>query len=193
MPNDLAINPKTTTLLAMDYQAGSANDDPRRAALKKAVNAVKAARAAGMLISYGVIRFDDDLPAVHPRNWSFNSFRDNAARYKRGSPDAEVHPDIAPQRGDIVIERRRSGVFPGTDLDRSLLSRNIDTIAMFGWSTSGQVLSAVRVAVDLDYRLFVLSDCCADKDEEVNRILMTKILTMHSKVITSEDFIAAIK
>ena len=57
-----------------------------------------------------------------------------------------------------------------------------------GVSTGGQVLSAVRAGVDLDYDLYVLSDCCADKDPEVHRVLMEKVLPMHSKVITVDEF-----
>ena len=192
MPNDLAINPKTTAVLAMDYQVGVITDEPRKAALAKAVPVVRAARAAGITMSYGVIRFDERDPAVPASNWSFTSFK-AAGRMRKGTPDAAVHPDVAPAPGDIVIERRRAGVFPGTDLDTILRSKNIDTIALFGISTGGQVLSAVRAGVDLDYSLFVLSDCCTDRDEELHRFLMTKVLTVHSKVITSEDFITAIK
>ena len=114
-------------------------------------------------------------------------------RFRRGSEDVKIHPDVAPQEDDIIIDRQRAGIFSGTSLDLMLRSREIGQLAIFGISTSGQVLSAVRWGVVLDYDQYVLEDCCADKDEEVHRMLMSKVLSMHSKVISSEDFLAAIK
>ena len=74
-----------------------------------------------------------------------------------------------------------------------LRSKGIDTLILFGISTSGQVLSAVRTAVDLDYKIYVVADCCADKDPEVQRILLERILPMPSTVVTSDALIAAIR
>jgi hypothetical protein len=42
-------------------------------------------------------------------------------------------------------------------------------------SGDGVVLSTVRAAADLDYRVIVLSDCVTDPDPEVNRILLAKM------------------
>ncbi len=191
MSNEVTIQPKSTAVLVMDYQTGVMTDASRKAALQKAAQALKAARTAGIPIIYGVIRFDEGYPVTPARNWSFTSFQ-AGGRMRRGGADAEIHPDVAPQRGDIVIERKRAGIFAATELDLILRSKDVDTLVLFGVSTSGQVLSAVRVGVDLDYRLFVLSDCCADRDEEVHRVLMTKVLPMHSKVITADAFVAAL-
>ena len=188
----MPIDTKNTAVLVLDYLVGIVSDDARKAGLKKAVPVIQTARAAGLPIIYGVIAFEDDYPAIHPRNWSLTGFR-GGGRYRRGTEEAEVHPDVAPQPGDVVIERRRAGIFPGTDLDWILRAKNVDTLAIMGFSTSGQVLSAVRAGVDLDYDQYVISDCCADRDEEVQRVLMTKVLTMHSKVITSEEFLKGIK
>ena len=45
---------------------------------------------------------------------------------------------------------------------RLLRAEDITTLAMFGIATSGVVLSTVRWAADMDYRLVVVSDACAD-------------------------------
>jgi nicotinamidase-related amidase len=60
-----------------------------------------------------------------------------------------------------------------------------------GIRTSGVVLSTVRWAADIDYRLIVLSDCCADPDEEVHRVLMEKVLSFFGQaaVVTSQEFL----
>lgn len=53
-----------------------------------------------------------------------------------------------------------------------------------GIATSGVVLSTLREAADKDYQLTVLSDCCADADEEVHQILINKIFSRQADVMT---------
>ena len=47
----------------------------------------------------------------------------------------------------------------------------------------------MREAVDKDYQLTVLSDGCADADEEVHCVLTTKVFPRHADVITVEEWI----
>ena len=44
-----------------------------------------------------------------------------------------------------------------------------------GISTSGCTLSTGRWAADIDYQLIMLSDCCVDRDDEVQQVLMEKV------------------
>jgi len=41
----------------------------------------------------------------------------------------------------------------------------------------------------MDYQMFVLSDCCAERDEEVQRVLMGKVLTHKTTVLTANGFL----
>jgi len=50
------------------------------------------------------------------------------------------------------------------------------------------VLSTVRQAADADYRLVVLSDCCADRDPEVHRCLVEKVFPRQATIMTGEEF-----
>jgi nicotinamidase-related amidase len=52
-----------------------------------------------------------------------------------------------------------------------------------GIATSGVVLSTVREAADKDYKITVLADCCADRDEEVHRVLLTKVFPRQAEVM----------
>ena len=51
------------------------------------------------------------------------------------------------------------------------------------------MLSTLRQAADLDYRLTVLADACADPDEEVHRVLTDKVFPKQAVVTTSEDWV----
>ncbi|MGH2644863.1 MAG: isochorismatase family protein, partial [Chitinophagaceae bacterium] len=55
-------------------------------------------------------------------------------------------------------------------------------------STSGVVLSTLREAADKDYRITILSNCCADMDEEVHRVLTTKVFPRQADVTTLEEW-----
>ena len=46
---------------------------------------------------------------------------------------------------------------------------------------------------DRDYRLFVLSDCCADMDAEVYRVLMKKVFPRQADIVQLADFEALVR
>ena len=68
--------------------------------------------------------------------------------------------------------KHRISPFVGTDLETLLRANGINTLVLAGVHTGGVVLSAVRHAGDLDYRLVVVRDCCADPDADVHAMLL---------------------
>ena len=63
---------------------------------------------------------------------------------------------------------------------------------MLGYATSGVVLSTVRAAAALDYRLVVVEDCCADQDADVHDFLTQRLFPRQAEVVTSGDVIQAL-
>jgi nicotinamidase-related amidase len=61
-----------------------------------------------------------------------------------------------------------------------------------GPATSGVVLATAEAAADLDYRVIVLSDCVADSDPEVNRVLLDKLLPIRADVIDSAQYMGSL-
>jgi nicotinamidase-related amidase len=51
------------------------------------------------------------------------------------------------------------------------------------------VLSTLPQAADLDYRLTVLSDACADADPEVHRVLTEKVFPRQALVTDTDEWI----
>ena len=100
----------------------------------------------------------------------------------------KIHAAIAPQENDIVIDRRRISAFAGTDLEIILKANDIRHIVLTGIATSGSVLSTIRSAADMDYKITVLSNGCADTDEEIHSFLMTKIFSGQADVQTIEEW-----
>ena len=84
------------------------------------------------------------------------------------------------------------GRFRQPILTRKLRARGIDTLVLSGIHTSGCVLTAVREAHDLDYRVIVLADACADPDAQMHDVLIAKVLPKQAEVMTVDDYVAAL-
>jgi nicotinamidase-related amidase len=61
-----------------------------------------------------------------------------------------------------------------------------------GVATSGVVLSTLRQAADLDYRLTVLADGCLDGDPEVHRVLTEKVFPRQAGVVGVAEWISSL-
>ena len=61
-----------------------------------------------------------------------------------------------------------------------------------GIATSGVVLSTLRQAADLDYRLTVLADGCLDADPDVHRMLVEKVFPRQAEVVSVADWVAGL-
>jgi nicotinamidase-related amidase len=110
------------------------------------------------------------------------------AVFKERKPENDIHPAMAPKPGETLLTKYRVGPFSTTNLDELLKQHQIDTLVLMGMKTSGVVLNTVRCATDMDYKVIVIGDCCGDQDEEVHRVLMTKVIPFTATVITSSDF-----
>ena len=87
--------------------------------------------------------------------------------------------------------KRRVSPFVDTDLETLLRANGVDTLVLAGVHTSGVVLSTVRHAGDLDYRLVVVRDCCADPDAELHAMLLDIVIARQSAVVTTAELAGA--
>ena len=191
---ELTINSTRTAVLIMDYQNDIVSMLPENVQaplLDRASTILKKARQAHLPIVYVVVRFRNGYPEINPQNKLFSSLKESG-RLREGTTGSEIHDRVAPQPEDIVVTKRRVGAFSTTDLETILRAKNINTLVLFGISTSGVVLSTIRWAADMDYSLVVISDACADRDAEVNRVLMNKVFPWQATVVTTREFLNAI-
>ena len=177
-----------TALLVMDVQGAIVKmineETPFFDSLKKAI---KSARSSKMPVIYIVIGFRNGYPEMSPNNKSFNLFK-SAGMDLVSEEATKIHQSIAPEEEDIVIVKKRTSAFTGSDLEVVLRSLGIKNIVLTGIATSGVVLSTLREAADKDYSITVLSDCCADRDDEVHRVLITKVFPRQAEVILAGDW-----
>lgn len=179
-----------TALLVMDMQNGIVERiDDGGAVLGRVGAAVAAARGAGVPVIFVRVAFRPGYPEASPRNKGFGTLAEHAGdAFTVHSPQTQVHASLGPEPGEPVVVKKRISAFAGSDLEVLLRSRNITDLVLAGISTSGVVLSTVREAADRDYGLTVLSDCCADQDAEVHRVLVEKVFPRQADVTNVGDW-----
>ena len=182
-------NNNNTALLVMDMQPVIVGTFPNATnVVSRVAQAIARARQNGLRVIYVTVGFRQGAPEVSTNNKGVAAAKQKFGGLKMDE-FAKVHPDLAPQEGDIIVLKRRLSAFSGSDLDMVLRAFGIQHLVLTGLSTGGVVLSTLREAVDKDYRLTVLADCCADADEEVHRVLTTKIFPRHADVFTGSEYL----
>ncbi len=186
-------NNQNTALLVMDVQEATVNMLTGSAPFIYAITkALQAARSNEIPVIYIVIGFRKGYPEVSRNNKSFERLKSGAMNFDMDEA-TRIPLSVAPQPGDIIITKKRVSAFTGSDLEVVLRAQGIKHIVLTGIATSGVVLSTLREAADKDYTITVISDCCADRDEEVHRVLTTKIFPRQADVMTADDWSGANK
>jgi nicotinamidase-related amidase len=179
-------------LLLMDFQHGIVERIGSPLVIDAADHAAKGARAAGIPVMFVRVAFRPGYPEIAESNQSFSGAAQAGDTYTQDHPATQLHAALTPEPGEPVIVKRRVSAFTGSDLEVLLRAAGADSLVLAGISTSGVVLSTLRQAADLDYRLTVLADACADLDEEVHRVLTDKVFPKQAVVTTADEWIASL-
>ncbi len=179
-----------SVLLVMDVQRGIVERfEGEPDYLPRLSRAISAARAAGIPVVYVTVGFRPGYPEISAGNRTFSAIA-STGRFAAGDPATEIHPAVAPADGDLVVTKRRVSAFTGSDLEVLLRGLGAGALVLTGIATSGVVLSTLRQAADLDYRLTVLADGCLDADPEVHRVLTEKVFPRQADVVSVDDWAA---
>jgi nicotinamidase-related amidase len=183
-------NNQNSALLVMDVQGATIKMLYNSAPLINSVNkAIQKARSNNMPVLYIVVGFRKGYPEASANNKSFAQLKSRGMNLDTEEA-YQVHTSVAPQPDDVVIIKKRVSAFTGSDLEVVLRSMEIKHLVLTGIATSGVVLSTLREAADKDYKISVLADCCADMDEEVHRMLTTKIFVRQAEVVNVDEWFA---
>jgi ureidoacrylate peracid hydrolase len=133
----------------------------RQSALPNMRRLQTACRRAGIEVMYTVI---ENLT---------RDGRDRSLDYKisglnvpRGSWDAKVLDEIAPEADEIVLPKTSSSVFISTNIDYVLRNLGVRSLIIAGGLTDQCVDSAIRDACDLGYLVTAVTDACVTLSQE---------------------------
>ncbi len=176
-----------TALLVMDVQNGIVERYATPGALKPTQDALGTARAKNLPVLFIRVAFREGYPDVSANNQSFSAIKERGGM-EETSPATQVWEGVKPQAGELVLVKRRVSAFAGSGLELVLRSMEIDHLVLTGIATSGVVLSTLRQAADMDYRITVLKDACLDNDPEVHRVLTEKVFPRQASVLTTAEW-----
>ncbi len=111
----------------------------------------------------------------------------------RGSVGARVLDDLEPQQVDTVLPKRRFSAFFKTDLDQTLRTWHIDTVAVCGITTHFCVLATAFDAICHDFHTVILEDLCASHKREIHENTLNAYrrspIRPLLRVMTSSEFL----
>ena len=179
-------------LLVMDFQRGIVERLGNADVVAAARRAIDAARAKSIPVMFVRVAFRAGYPEVAAGNATFAATAHAGDAMTQDHEATQIHDELEPLPGEPIVVKRRVSAFSGSDLDVLLRGANADSLVLAGIATSGVVLSTLRQAADLDYGLTVLADACADRDDEVHRVLTGKIFPRQAAVVSTDEWVASL-
>lgn len=106
-----------------------------------------------------------------------------------GSPESHVHPEIAPNPGEKVIQKHRYSAFYNTDLETVLRVLKVEDLVISGVMTNMCCESSARDAYFRDYRVFFLADGTGSINEEMHLASLMNLALGFAHVTTVQQVI----
>jgi nicotinamidase-related amidase len=197
----MSIDPNTTAVVLIEYQndftseGGVLHDAvsdvmDKTDMLANSQRVAQAARAAGATVMHAPITFAPGYGEISSHPYGILKGVVDGNAFVKGSWGAAIVDDLAPAKGDIVVEGKRGlDTFASTNLDFILRSKGITTIALGGFLTNCCVESTMRSGYENGYRVITLSDCVAATSPEEHDNALKYDFPMFSKPMNSTDFI----
>lgn len=181
-------NQQNAALLVMDMQTAVLSTlAAPTTVISNVAKSIAIAREKRIPVIYIAVGFRPGMPEIGTNNKGFAAARERFANLNMAD-FIKIHPALAPREDELTVIKRRVSAFTGSDLEVILRAKSIQHLVLTGVATSGVVLSTVREAADKDYLITVLSDCCADGDDEVHQVLTTKVFPRQAEVISFEEW-----
>lgn len=184
--NNVTENPKRALLVIdvqNEYFTGKLPVSYPAGSLANVLRAMDAARARG-------------VPVVAIQHASPQA---DAAVFRKGSKEWELHAEVASRPHDVLIHKSLPGSFTGTNLERWLRERGVGTVVIAGYMTQMCCDTTARQAVHLGFSAEFLADATGTlavtntagtvTGEELHRAILVTQQMRFSSVIKTDDWI----
>lgn len=122
----------------------------------------------------------------------------------RDNPQVEIIDELAPEAGDIVVDKLFYSGFHGTDLDTVLRSRDVDTLMVCGTVTNVCCDTTIRDAVHREYKVIAVGDANAAMPypdlgwgevtaEEVQKVALTTFAYEFGEVVSTKQLLQRLR
>lgn len=152
---------------------------------------IAAARAAEMPVVYTIPQAPEARPAE-----TLERFEEKMPGWMDYSGSREGYTfadEIAPEPGDIVIEKPTASSFYRTDLEEQLRAAGIDTLIVTGGATSGCVRATVVDAHARGFKINVVEDGVFDRGQVTHAMNLFDMQAKYADVIPSDEVVRRIE
>ncbi len=189
------VDPEHTSLVLWDCQNGLVNNIFNRDDyLLNLKTLLTAARRQKIPVIYTKIT---PLPTGYQSAWSiyqgmkrFNV--DDPSKIpvfmKPGSPEAEISTELAPNEGEIVLNKHTANIFFGTNFEQLMRFHGVQTILFTGIATEYGVEHSAREASIRGFYTIVVSDCVSSSNKTAHEMAL-KIMPRMCLVLPSKGII----
>lgn len=136
----------------------------------------------------------EKLPIFHVRHLST---RPGSTFFLPGTSGAEIHKVVAPQAGEVVIEKNFPNSFRATALEERLKAAGVKELVVAGMMTHMCVDASVRQAADLGYRVTLVGDAYATRAQsfagetvparQVHAAFLAALNGFYAKVVAAHE------
>jgi len=162
---------KDTALLVIDVQVGLIEEGAYQpdTLIKHIQGLIQSARAAHVPVIY--VQHNESHPqgSLNPAN-----------------PGHAIHPDIAPQPGDTIIQKHNPDSFQDTDLAAKLEAMGIKNLVVSGMQTELCVDTTCRAAYQRGYKVTLASDAHTTFN---SKVLSAQQIIDHHNVTLGDFFV----
>ena len=99
-------------------------------------------------------------PVIHVQHLSTEA----NSPLRPGQPGVEIKDEVKPLSGEPVVQKSVSSAFIGTTLEKDLRRRGVTTLVVVGMQTNMCVSTTARMAGNLGFTTYVVSDATATFD-----------------------------
>lgn len=101
----------------------------------------------------------------------------------------EFQPEVAPLDGEVVLIKQRASAFFGTALVAHLAQLGIDTVIIFGESTSGCVRASTVDGYSYGYHMVMAEECCFDRSDISHKVNLFDLHHKYADVMKIEEIV----
>jgi nicotinamidase-related amidase len=136
----------------------------------------------------------ENLPVIHIQHFSI---RPGAAFFIPDTQGVEIHENVTPLAGEILIKKNYPNSFRDTTLLDHLKKEGIENLVITGMMTHMCVDATTRAAFDFGFTCTVLQDACATRTlklddkiipaEYVHNAFLSALNSTYAKVIKADE------
>jgi maleamate amidohydrolase len=121
----------------------------------------------------------------------FKSAADRSAGFRPWDERASrIDERVAPQPGDLVLEKENASAFFGTHLAPYLIGHGVDTLLITGCSTSACIRATATDAKSYRFRPIIVRECVGDRSPVAHEWTLFDIQARFADVLSLDEVIA---